>query len=69
MSREELAAVLGEVADGLLEKSRRAEPAVTRDLKEIASRQGGRLEGLDYRLKGKDLMVCKISYTTSSRGI
>ncbi len=63
----ELADILGEVADGLLEKARRAEPTVTRDMEEFASRHGTRLEGLSFRLKGKGSMVRKMSTRLEER--
>lgn len=62
-----MADILGEAADDLLEKARRVESAVTRDMEDIAARRGTRLEGLDFRLKSKDSMVRKMSTRLEER--
>lgn len=47
-------------ATELLKKAKAAEPKITDDLQEIVKGTSGRLEGLEYRLKGRDSLVRKI---------
>lgn len=47
-------------ATELLKKAKAAEPKITTDLQEIVKGTSGKLEGLEYRLKGRDSLTRKI---------
>lgn len=49
------------VVDEFLENARRAEPGITDDMTDLASRNRGEMEGLDYRLKGEDSLKRKVA--------
>lgn len=62
----------GEVADlaeELLAVARKDEPAVTKLLTSLAAAYGGQMEGLDYRLKGRDSLIRKITNDAADMGI
>ena len=48
------------VVDELLAAARRVEPTLTSAFERLAAEHGGRLEGLDYRFKGRDSLVRKV---------
>ena len=52
---------VGDLADALLAVARKDEPAVTQLLTNLANTYGGEMVGLDYRLKGRDSLIRKIT--------
>ena len=48
-------------ANSFLRGAARAEPQITADMRSIADRSGGALEGLDYRLKGEESLKRKLA--------
>lgn len=48
-------------AKGLLDRAKQAEPRITGDLQRISSAAGGKMEGLDFRLKSHDSLARKIA--------
>lgn len=60
---------VGDLADELLRMARKDEPAVTKLLTDLAARHGGKMEGLDYRLKGRDSLIRKITNDAADMGI
>ncbi len=55
------------LADELLERAREAEPGITDDLTGIAAELGGRMHGLEYRLKKKEKISGKIERVRGKR--
>jgi hypothetical protein len=53
-------AAIARVADEMATKAEAAEPAVTAALKRVTTDKGGKLEGLDYRLKTRESLARKI---------
>lgn len=53
----------------LLEAYSKAEPAVTRELSGRADASGGRMEGLDFRLKGQESLARKIEQKSATKGL
>lgn len=53
-------------ATELLKKAKAAEPKITADLQGIVGGTSGKLEGLEYRLKGRDSLVRKIKSDINS---
>ena len=60
--REDLEKVstLSDAADLILSRGKQYEPDLTKSLQGLAGQHGGRLEGLDFRLKGKDSLMRKM---------
>ena len=48
------------VVDELLAAARRVEPTLTSAFERLAAEHGGRLEGLDFKFKGRDSLVRKV---------
>lgn len=53
----------------LLDGYKRIEPDVTKNLKNISSRAGGRMEGLDFKLKGQESLARKIEQKSATKGL
>lgn len=53
----------------LLDAYKRIEPEVTSNLSNIAERSGGRMEGLDFRLKGQESLARKIEQKSATKGL
>ena len=56
-------------ADSLIEKARKEEPQVTKDLQDIVSKGTGKLFGLDFRIKGKGSLSEKLERKAVEKGI
>jgi 2'-5' RNA ligase/GNAT superfamily N-acetyltransferase len=57
-----------EIADALLSRVRQEEPKVTRDFRAAAEEEGGKLEGLDFRIKSRDSLIRKLDLK-STKGL
>jgi len=57
-----------EFAASLIDRAVSMEPAVTRMMQEVSSAHGGRLAGLEFRLKGQESMARKIADDAVGRG-
>lgn len=58
-----------EIADELLRQVSAVEPRVTRDMQRIVSDLGGKMKGLEFRIKGRDSLVRKLHDRASSKNI
>lgn len=59
----------GNVTKETLNKARKAEPKVSKDLKDAVSRGSGHLEGFDYRIKGEGSLSRKIRDKSLKKGM
>lgn len=53
----------------LLDGYKRIEPDVTKSLTNIAERAGGRMEGLEFRMKGQESLARKIEQKSATKGL
>ena len=60
---------LDKTADSLIERARKEEPQVTKDLQDIVSKGTGKLFGLDFRIKGKGSLSEKLERKAVEKGI
>ena len=61
--------VTDRITDTTLAAARKAEPSVTKALAEAVGAGSGRLEGLDYRFKGRDSLKRKIVDKSAKKGM
>jgi hypothetical protein len=67
-ARDELTRRADQVAAGLLVRYRKVEPGITAQLTAAATAAGGRMEGLEFRLKSRESLARKIRDKSIAKG-